>query len=119
MDFRKTAAYLFSVAINIIGLQTPKGRLVFFACIFALLLTVPFSVLTSGPSLSLYQHLGIPSPSVGLTRASWLLLHGEFRAAAGMNPLVYPVIAITIGIVAKDIAVVLQNYRPIKRIKAI
>ena len=94
-------------AVRILSMQSPQDRLIFFG-------TLPFAIwiisnLSFMPSLSIYSHLGIPSPSIGLTRAFWRLLSGEFVEAWELNALIYPAVLVTICIVAKDIYTVLKE----------
>ena len=84
---------------EIIGLQTPRGRLLFFALISSAIFVAPYDVLAH---LSLWQRLGIPSPSIGLTRAYWHILHLDFGAAWHRNRLIYPVLAIGLPLLARD-----------------
>lgn len=88
-------------------MQKPKDRLIFFAIlplIIWLLTNIEFM-----PSLSLYAHLGIPSPSIGLTRAFWELLAGDFAGAWNLNPLIYPVVLVVLSIIVKDLDTVFRK----------
>ncbi|MGQ9872977.1 DUF2752 domain-containing protein [Leptodesmis sp.] len=54
------------------------------------LLAIPFEALEQIPDLSLIRRLGIPySPTYGLTRAIWCVLHGKLALAVKYNRLVY------------------------------
>lgn len=67
-----------------------------------LVFIVPYAWLSN---LSLWQALGWESaPSIGLTRAYWLLIHGDPIAAWNRNPLIYAVLPVVGAIIAKDIA---------------
>lgn len=76
-------------AINIIGMQTPWGRLVLFFGVTFFLYIVSYSTLLSAPTVSIYSRLHVPSPSIGLTRAYWLLIHGDYDGAWNVNKLIY------------------------------
>lgn len=83
-----------------IGLQTPGGRLLFFAVATLAIFLAPYDWLAG---LSLWQRLGIPSPSIGLTRAYWHLLHLDPGAAWQRNPLIYVVLAVGLPLLARDV----------------
>ena len=54
--------------------------------------------------LSLWGNLGWKqAPSIGLTRAYWLLLHGNAVAAWHRNWLIYAVLAVGLPIILKDV----------------
>lgn len=99
-----------SLVIEIISLQTPRGRLLAFAGILGVGCLLALGVF-SLPNLSIYSWLGIPSPSIGLTRASLHLLQGEVAAAYEQNWLVFPVIAIVAAIMAADIWRLVESKR--------
>lgn len=94
------------IALQTIGLSSPKGRLLFFSLVTIGVFAAPYSWLGH---LSLWQHLHIPSPSIGLTRAYWKLLHLDFTGAWERNALIYAVIIVVAVIVAKDIYTLLQQ----------
>lgn len=84
---------------EVVGLQTPRGRLIFFALASLAIFVVPFHLLGQ---LSIWQRLGIPAPSIGLTRAYWHLLHLDPGAAWDRNPLIFAVLAVGLPLLAKD-----------------
>jgi hypothetical protein len=86
--------------LDIVGLQTPRGRL---ACFTIITLLVASGVIFKLPNLSLFSRFGIPSPSIGLTRAYGQLLHGHMLEAWQMNPLIFPVVASVLCIIVLDI----------------
>lgn len=87
-------------AIEIIGLQSARGRLVFFCVASLTIFILPYSLLGN---LSIWQRLGFDwAPSIGLTRAYWLVLHLDFVAAWQRNPLIYGVLAIGLPLLGKD-----------------
>jgi hypothetical protein len=92
-------------------LQTARGRLLFFAVISLLIFVAPYEWLGR---LSIWQALNIPSPSIGLTRAYHLLLHGDFEGAWQRNKLIFVVIAIGLFILVRDILTVMKQYWPSK-----
>ncbi len=73
--------------IELVSFSTPRGIVSFGMLTNAILLVVPYSWLERS-HLSLYERMHIPSPSIGLTRAYWLLLHGHFSAAVQRNKLI-------------------------------
>lgn len=96
------------IALQTIGLSSPKGRLLFFALVTSGVFFAPYSWLGH---LSLWQLLQIPSPSIGLTRAYWKFLHLDFAGAWHRNALIYAVLVVVIAIVAKDIYTLLHARR--------
>lgn len=96
------------LAIEIIGLQSARGRLVFFCIVTVIIFLLPYSLLGN---LSIWQRIGLEwAPSIGLTRAYWLVLHLDFAAAWQKNPLIYAVLAIGLPLLGKDI-LSLRQYR--------
>ena len=88
--------------MDFLTLQKPEFRLGFFGLVTMVLLVTPYQFLEQH-HLSLYERLHIPSPSIGLTRAYWKLIHGDFSGAWQRNKLIYAVVCIVLGIVVKDI----------------
>jgi hypothetical protein len=91
-------------------LSTPKGRV--FAWIIAtlLLLLIPYTWLSH---LSLWQRLGLDwAPSIGLTRAYWLLIHGQPAAAVDLNALIIPVCVIGLVVLTWDLRRIKQSTVP-------
>lgn len=86
--------------VEIVGLQTARGRLLFFAIASLGIFLAPYDWLAH---LSLWQHLGIQAPSIGLTRAYWRLMHGDIFGAFERNPLIFIVLAIGLSLLALDI----------------
>jgi hypothetical protein len=63
---------------------------VFLPAITLGLLVISFDALEQIPDLSLSRRLGIPySPTYGLTRAIWCVLHGKLALAIRYNRFVY------------------------------
>lgn len=95
------AQQLKSAIIETITLQSPKGRLTFLAVVTIVVFLVPFAWLEN---LSLWKNIGWESaPSIGLTRAYWLLLHGDPAGAWERNSLIYLVLVVVVTIVIADI----------------
>lgn len=94
------------LVIETIGLQTPRGRLLFFGTASVLVFCVPYRLLEG---LSLWQRLDIPSPSIGLTRAYRHVLHMDVAAAWQRNPLIFLVITIGAPILARDCYLLLRK----------
>lgn len=88
------------VLVEIVGLQTPRGRLLFFGIVSSGIFLAPYAWLSN---LSLWQYIGIQSPSIGLTRAYWRVLHGDLVGAYERNWLIFAVLAIGLPILAIDI----------------
>ncbi len=86
--------------IELVGLQSARGRLLFFAIITMAVFLVPYQALAH---LSLWQALHIPSPSIGLTRAYHLLLHGDISGAWRRNGLIFVVLIIGLGVLSRDL----------------
>lgn len=87
--------------INALGLQSPSGRLVAFGAVSTLVYLLPYNFVGQ---FSLWSRLGWESaPSIGLTRAYWLLLHGHPVSAWRRNWLIYLVLAILLPLLASDI----------------
>lgn len=90
-----------ALAIEIIGLQSARGRLVFFCAASIIIFIVPYSLFSN---ISIWQRLGFDwAPSIGLTRAYWLVLHLDFLAAWQRNPLIYAVLAIGLPLLGRDV----------------
>jgi hypothetical protein len=94
--------------LEIVGLQTPRGRLAFFGIASLLIFVAPYSWLAH---LSLWQHLGLPAPSIGLTRAYWQVLHLHFAAAWQRNHLIYVVLALGLPLLAWDAVKVWRRFK--------
>lgn len=95
------------ILIEIISLQTARGRLLFAGAAHAALLLVPYHWLNN---LSLYKLIGLTEvPSIGLTRSYWLLLRGDFTGAWERNWFIFPIMMAGWSIVAIDIYSVLRK----------
>ena len=93
--------------VEVISLQTPRGRLIFFGMVSMLVFIAPYTWLAN---LSLWQRLGLDgAPSIGLTRAYWHILHLEFAAAWERNKLIYLVLAIGLPLLVRDILLVRRH----------
>jgi hypothetical protein len=85
---------------EILGLQTPRGRLLFFALVSLLIFLTPYEVLAN---FSIWHKIGFESaPSIGLTRAYWHILHLDIEAAYKVNRLIFIVMAIGVPILMHD-----------------
>ncbi len=82
-----------------LGLATPRGRWLFFILItlFVLFVFPHWSV-----NLSIWSHLGIPSPSIGMTRAYHKLLEGDILGAWHQNKLFFAVFFAVLVLLASD-----------------
>ena len=101
---------MLQAALDIIGLQTPAGRLIFFAMASAAIYVLPQSLLGE---FSLWARIGLENaPSVGLTRAYNHVLHGNLAAAWTRNSLIFVVIAVGLPLLVNDIARVIKQRRP-------
>lgn len=93
--------------VEIISLQTPRGRLIFFGLVSMLVFIAPYAWLAN---LSLWQRLGLSgAPSIGLTRAYWYVLHLDFTAAWERNKLIYLVLAVGLPLLLRDAWLVLSQ----------
>jgi hypothetical protein len=90
-----------------VGLQSPRGRLLFFAVITIAVFVVPYDWLAH---LSLWQALHIPAPSIGLTRAYHLLLHGNIAGAWRRNELIFPIIGVGTVVLGNDARVMFKRH---------
>lgn len=94
--------------LETVGLQSPRGRLLFFGLATIAIFVAPYNWLAN---LSVWQALGVPSPSIGLTRAYHLLLHGDFVAAWDRNPLIFVVLFIGLPLLAFDLGRLYRDWR--------
>jgi hypothetical protein len=89
-----------AISREMISLGTSRGRVLMWALLSAIIFAVPYQWLSH---LSLWQHIGWRSaPSIGLTRAYWLLLHGQPMHAWQRNWLIVPVCAIGLPLITRD-----------------
>lgn len=93
---------LLLMLVEVLGLQTPRGRLLAFTAVFVVGVLLSWGWLAWVPTLSIYEHLGIPSPSIGLTEALIALLSGDFTGAFARNWLIYPVVSVAVALLAMD-----------------
>ncbi|HTE57313.1 MAG TPA: DUF2752 domain-containing protein [Verrucomicrobiae bacterium] len=92
---------------QIVTLGTPQGRVLAWLAATTIVFIVPFSWLSN---LSLWQRLGFDwAPSIGLTRAYWLLIHGHPAAALDRNFLIVPVCVVGLVVIAGDIYRIKQS----------
>ena len=91
-----------AILVELLSLSTARARLMVFSGISMLVFVTPYSFLDHA-KLSLYERFHIPSPSIGLTRAYWKLLHGDPSGAWNRNKLIYLVICIIVGILLRDL----------------
>lgn len=102
----KSITKLKSVLIETVGLLTPRGRLIFFGITSSAIFLAPYSWLSN---LSLWQYIGIQSPSIGLTRAYWRVLHGDLVGAYERNWLILAVLAIGLPLLAIDLIKLIRS----------
>lgn len=86
--------------VEVIGLQTSRGRLVFFGIVCFVVFLLPTHILAN---FSLWSKLDISAPSIGLTRAFHHVLHGNFEQAWQQNGLIFVVLLIGLPLLAKDV----------------
>ena len=95
------------ILFEIIGLSSPKGRLLFFMLASIAIFSLPAK---SSITLSVWKNLGIQAPSIGLTRAYRYLLHGDVQNAWLQNKLIFIVLFVGGIILVRDvIALVRKN----------
>lgn len=93
--------------IELISLSTPRARLCFWATVTFIIIVLPYRFFEN---LSLWQRLGWDSaPSIGLTRAYWLLIHGDISGAWGRNRLIFAVVAVGLPILIIDFYKIVKN----------
>lgn len=86
--------------LEAVTLSTPRGRLLAFITLTLLIYPARYSWLSH---LSLWLLIGWHSaPSIGLTRAYWLLLHGHPSLAWQRNRLIFAVLAVGLPLLAYD-----------------
>lgn len=88
----------FSEAVT---LSSARGRIFFFCMLTGILLIIPYHTLES-THLSVYAWLKLPSPSVGLTRAYWKLIHGDVVGAWHRNALIFVIVAVWSFVMGRD-----------------
>ncbi len=94
------------VLFEVIGLSTARGRLVFFVVLSVIVFLMP----PRWPvTFSIWQWLHVPSPSIGLTRAYRLVLHGDIAAAWQQNKLIFAVLIVGGILLIKDILTIIKN----------
>lgn len=89
-----------NLLLETIGLQTARGRVLFFGLVSFCVFLLPITVLKN---FSIWQKVGVDSPSIGLTRAYHYVLHGDFSKAWEQNGLIFIVLLIGVPIIAKDV----------------
>lgn len=103
----KLRKLLTRVLIETVGLSSPRGRIIFFVLISAAIFAMP----PRWPvTFSVWHRLGIASPSIGLTRAYRLVLHGDFIHAWQQNKLIYVVILVGGVVLAQDVRTIMHNH---------
>lgn len=96
-----------SIIVELISLTTPRARLCFWALATAVIFVLPYRLFAN---LSLWQRLGWHSaPSIGLTRAYWLLIHGDISGAWHRNKLIFVVIAVGFPVLTLDLYKIINN----------
>lgn len=101
------ALAILKALVHAITLQTPRDRLIVFAIVSLAVFFVPFHWLEN---LSIWKALDIPSPSIGLTRSYWLILHGDLVAAWNFNKLIYLILAIGVPLLLFDMRKLYQQH---------
>ena len=95
------------LTLEALTLASARGRLASFSVLSAAIYLSHYHWLDH---LSLWGNLGFSrAPSIGLTRAYWLLLHGQPGAAWHRNWLIYIVLAVGIPLLLKDLAALLAQ----------
>ena len=90
-------------------LRTSAGRLLVFTCLSLLIFIAPYHWLDH---LSFWQAIGWHgAPSIGLTRAYWLLLHAQPLAAWRRNHLIYLVLLVGLPLIGFDLYRLMRGRR--------
>lgn len=99
-------AKLGQLFIETVGLSSARGRIIFFLIVSIGIFVWP----PEGPfTFSVWQHLGVESPSIGLTRAYRYILHGEFVQAWQQNKIIFIVVVVGSVVLAKDVIALVNN----------
>jgi hypothetical protein len=89
------------LALEMISLQTPRGRVMSYFTLSILIFILPYSVLSN---LSIWNRIGLDNaPSIGLTRAYWHIMHFDISAAWKMNPLIFLVLIVGLPLIIRDV----------------
>jgi len=87
--------------LEALSLQTARGRVLVFVLASVVIFCCRYHWLDH---LSLWGHLGFThAPSIGLTRAYWLLLHGHPVDAWHRNRLIYAVLGVGLPLILRDV----------------
>lgn len=89
--------------LDLVSLGSPQSRVIIFVGLLVFLAFIPYNILLMLPKISLYDNLGIPSYSIGQTRALSLILHGQIQNAWDMNKLAFLLLFVLITVVVKDL----------------
>lgn len=93
--------------VELISLSTPRSRLCLWAIATIAIFILPYRFFEN---ISLWQRLGWDTaPSIGLTRAYWLLIHGDIIAAWHRNRYIYAVVAVGAVILTIDVYKIIKN----------
>ena len=108
--YKETRIKKFAVsALSVFSLSRPVHRVLVLGFLGLALTVVPLYVLESLPSISIWQRLFGWSPSTGITRGAWALLHGDVETAVAFNFLSIPAVIIAAGIFAKDCITLMRS----------
>lgn len=88
--------------LDFLTLRKAAYRWSFIGGFSIVLFFVPYNFLEKA-KLSLYERFHIPSPSIGLTRAYWKLIHGDIYGAWQRNKLIFVVLSLLIAILVYDL----------------
>ncbi len=106
MKFIYTFKQLF---IELISLSTPYSRLLFWLIATVIIYILPYSFFEN---LSIWGLIGWDNaPSIGLTRAYWLFIHGDIAGALERNKLIFAVLIVGIPILIIDLYGIIKNLK--------
>lgn len=95
--------------IELISLSSPRSRLSFWLIATLIIYFLPYSFFKN---LSIWGFMGWDNaPSIGLTRAYWLLIHGDIAGAFERNKLIFAVLIVGAPIIIIDLYKIIKSLK--------